>query len=647
MSSLPVASSSAGAQPSGRSHSPPVATLKLSNGTGQSGHDRHEKRWSSTTKRDGMQRRSGDVGAVGLPANCQTREQPTISRCGSRQKLRIDDFLSFSVKRSSFCNYHRGYRVDDFDRPRQNPLGFKFDKEKYLLASSQFVVLNSVLACATNPDKIIDWDLVEEIRLNTSDELVCPICLEPPIAAKITKCGHVYCWACILHYLAVSNKRYCRCPICYEIICKEDLRSVKPNIVKRYTAGESITMLLMCKSKTSLVALPVCDSRSYFDNDSLNGSGPYSQFAKVLFISVAESVSTILQRERSELEFQLATAGDEDGQSAFVLEALNDLKEREESKSLSLAEAAQRRRDRGSSKCLQSLDSAIETCNESARSDGSLDHMGSPVRSEQSDSPTNKSTEYKEYHFFYQVEDGQYIFPHLLNVRCLCYEYGGLDRAPHRICGEVLEANELMMTEKMREKYPYLTHVPLGVRLTFVELKLSPDVISPNTIQNFTNDFKRRDAIRRKKAAEEKKMERSALRWERAVMRNRNNLNEFSARRFEAGPFSNDDESPPPEGFLDDELPASENEPTSSISGSLEADGESVSFAQVLQYSKPQPVPNVVTSDEQKSPPSFKDTFASALDKVFDNLRQDPISDENGTSGKKGRKTKHRILFYT
>ena len=30
-----------------------------------------------------------------------------------------------------------------------------------------------------------------------------------PIAAKITRCGHVYCWSCVLHYLAlVSNYHY-------------------------------------------------------------------------------------------------------------------------------------------------------------------------------------------------------------------------------------------------------------------------------------------------------------------------------------------------------------------------------------------------------------------------------------------------------
>ena len=75
-----------------------------------------------------------------------------------------------------------------------------------------------------------------------------------PIAAKITRCGHVYCWSCVLHYLAlVSNyhyrvnpeslkflclqgeKKWRKCPICYESIYKQDL--------KRYTVHVLVSLV--------------------------------------------------------------------------------------------------------------------------------------------------------------------------------------------------------------------------------------------------------------------------------------------------------------------------------------------------------------------------------------------------------------------
>lgn len=53
----------------------------------------------------------------------------------------------------------------------------------------------------------------------------CPICLYPPIAAKMTHCGHIYCWPCVLHYLAISDKPHLsKCPICYETVKTEDLK---------------------------------------------------------------------------------------------------------------------------------------------------------------------------------------------------------------------------------------------------------------------------------------------------------------------------------------------------------------------------------------------------------------------------------------
>ena len=74
-----------------------------------------------------------------------------------------------------------------------------------------------------DPDTLVDWNLIEQVGLKTSGVPSCPICLYPPTAAKIAKCGHVFCWSCILHYLALSDDAWRKCPICYDSIYKEDL----------------------------------------------------------------------------------------------------------------------------------------------------------------------------------------------------------------------------------------------------------------------------------------------------------------------------------------------------------------------------------------------------------------------------------------
>ena len=79
----------------------------------------------------------------------------------------------------------------------------------------------------SDPDTIVDWDLVEQVGLKTNDAMPsCPICLYPPRAAKTARCGHVFCWPCILHYLALSDDTSRKCPICYAQVSKADLKSV-------------------------------------------------------------------------------------------------------------------------------------------------------------------------------------------------------------------------------------------------------------------------------------------------------------------------------------------------------------------------------------------------------------------------------------
>ena len=73
-----------------------------------------------------------------------------------------------------------------------------------------------------DPDTLVNWDLIEQVVLKTTETVPsCPICLYAPKAAKITRCGHVFCWPCILHYLALSDHAWRKCPICFEAIHKQ------------------------------------------------------------------------------------------------------------------------------------------------------------------------------------------------------------------------------------------------------------------------------------------------------------------------------------------------------------------------------------------------------------------------------------------
>lgn len=169
-------------------------------------------------------------------------------------------------------------------------------------------------------------------NVQVSDYPSCPICLYPPVAAKMTRCGHVYCWSCILHYLSLSDKTWRKCPICYESIHKQDLKSVVTKHYKTFNVDDVITFKLMKRPKGSLVTYPA--TAIVKDEEVFNFSESVDVYSKLLIANQAEILS-IIERENNELMLQLEENG-ECPENCFLEEALTLLNQRKETVSENL-----------------------------------------------------------------------------------------------------------------------------------------------------------------------------------------------------------------------------------------------------------------------------------------------------------------------
>lgn len=111
--------------------------------------------------------------------------------------------------------YHRSYAKK-----------YRYNKEQYLQANCQFVVKanGDYRKFTINPDDLVDWESIVKVIVSSSEEAQCPICLFPPAAAQLTRCGHVFCFSCMLHYLSLSDKTWRKCPICFEAVHLNDLK---------------------------------------------------------------------------------------------------------------------------------------------------------------------------------------------------------------------------------------------------------------------------------------------------------------------------------------------------------------------------------------------------------------------------------------
>lgn len=236
-------------------------------------------------------RRSGKTGGGGghgrpRPAPSDKASGPTDDAAGRPQN--INHLLSFTLpERVAPPSSHLPAR-----RQRRGGASYApFNKERYVNAQYRFLVkpTGDYTAHFADSDIFIHWSNILTVLIPTTSALAtashsfhsqqphreahegttCPICLSEPTAPRMTKCGHVFCYPCILHYLMVHDapaasgsstptpgyyhvpgaaprssasgaansgagdlspapvRKWKRCPVCWDAVYASDLKAVE------------------------------------------------------------------------------------------------------------------------------------------------------------------------------------------------------------------------------------------------------------------------------------------------------------------------------------------------------------------------------------------------------------------------------------
>ncbi|XP_068616757.1 E3 ubiquitin-protein ligase RNF10 isoform X2 [Brachionichthys hirsutus] len=613
---------------------------------------------------------------------------------------------------------------------RRNKWGHKhkpFNKELFLQANCQFVVSDdqNYEAHFTDPDTLVSWDCVQQVRIHSHEVPSCPICLYPTVAARITRCGHIFCWPCMLHFLSLADESCSKCPICYEAVHAADLKSVVAMETRQYAVGDVITMRLMRREKGALVAMP--SARWVKVGGPVRfGDASLSSYSKLLLASPAQTLS-LLAEEKAALEAQLGQGGDAGG--CFTQSALCLLEEREEAllkrrrlnagdgfdlSSLTLDEPSSPEEDdvltsSSSTKPVLQYASAFDDEVAEASADAVAERPCCPagelecVEEEPAEArPDGESPAHPAeaarpspgvvhgpFYYFYQADDCQHMFLHPLNVRCLLREYGSLEAGPDAVTATVVEIVGQTVTEEVRRRHRYLSHLPLTCEFSICELALQPPILSKETLDTFADDFEKRKRLRQKKARDEKRREKRIEIEENKkqgkypeVHIGLENLQHFPAFRspaFRGGAqtepdFTLEPPAPPSGGPSSDAMgfPSLSGQSASPGAGSVEDDAHCVSFAQMLKDGKarvdaapriaPQTdkllAPPAADSDGESDGsdripvPSFQNSFSQAMEKALLQLDSGAASPprpgvEPDEKGGKKKKKKQKLLFST
>ncbi|KAF8665448.1 hypothetical protein AX16_000466, partial [Volvariella volvacea WC 439] len=121
-----------------------------------------------------------------------------------------------------------------------------WNKERFVNAQYRFVMnpTGDYTVHFADPDIFFQWQDILQVIIPRSSALAsaaasgessgmgeglttCPICLSPPTAPRMTKCGHIFCFPCVLHYLNTSEHKWAKCPICFDIVNQRELKAVK------------------------------------------------------------------------------------------------------------------------------------------------------------------------------------------------------------------------------------------------------------------------------------------------------------------------------------------------------------------------------------------------------------------------------------
>ncbi|XP_062503346.1 E3 ubiquitin-protein ligase RNF10-like isoform X2 [Corticium candelabrum] len=466
-------------------------------------------------------------------------------------------------------------------RPKQSMSrsGMTYNKEQFLQANCQFIVQEKgdYTIHAADPDLLVDWSLVEQVRLLCREMPSCPICLYPPTAAKITRCGHVYCWACLLHYLALSEKNWRKCPICYEAVRQEDLKSwhyavfsVVALSTQPFAVGDVITMKLMERQRGSVVTVPRSqkDERDSCQPQNVE-DGLTTQFGKLLTISPKQTLEKIISDEEQQLQCKLSNMkAKEDDNPCFVEAALQLLEERElalpaigaeqeevehsfeglsnyvtiltSTTTASGLESWKEQEQTSQQKSpwfgvcstqFQQMENYEAAFSGSEEEENDKQRSGDPSRKEEAAKLDNESDKERGLevdddlvakaippvaessppnptYYFYQSSDGQHLYLHPINAKCLMADYGTRRDCPDVITGRIVEMEQMTQSELVRKRYRFLSHLPLSCQFVLCELELQSPRVSRASLEEYASELLKRKQARRKKTRDEQNRDR-------------------------------------------------------------------------------------------------------------------------------------------
>lgn len=446
-----------------------------------------------------------------LPEN-KTKLAKRYSGSSKRNKVNIDHLLDFQSYRDlpEYIESHSKARVNrhkDLDRSRKPlPNRIVLRGMEYINVHYKFVVDHRYLYKVQALDPNIPVPLENIVAVIAPVGNACPICLlETPVAPRMmTACGHIICLKCVLSLMATELpkaqkrqaesviERYRECPLCQKIIRPAELKPVVFNSVdERFDTPRpqcDTILTLMLRPHGSNLALPRSIDEQYPSIDN--------------FPSIQQSSDLIpyLRILKGDAEYVLQLYSAEKQQ-------INDLYDQERE----LYNEPRRLRDQA----LSHIDDEIASWTV---------QLNTPLATKPEAGPHTMRLDSSNY-FYYQTgfnSNAVYVLSPLDMKVLRATHANEYHMLPSLVVARVENIRfEDLTTEAATSKYKFLSHLPVGTSIGFMECDWRDnEFVNQETWNTFRHDLVQRSKNLQKKFAREEKARIRALEEEETRTRN-------------------------------------------------------------------------------------------------------------------------------
>ncbi|ORX34515.1 hypothetical protein BD324DRAFT_636206 [Kockovaella imperatae] len=360
---------------------------------------------------------------------------------------------------------------------------------------------------------------------------MCPICLGKPVSGRMTKCGHIFCFPCILHYIQLSDiPKSAKCPICGDTVHEGMLKSVKYLDAKaimqdaraehesehelvvghldgledasesRSNRPEQISMRLIQRPQMTTLALPASTT---WPSDAIPPhTAPWYFLPDVLshsrfMLASPDYMLSELNRELDELKSEWDLLRGDDLGRDFVRAAKAKVERQIGKVRDELMTDAVHRSELSSREAWSCETSEPSRPDEGTRK--SRRRQAAPVAPEPGSS-----------YYFYQSTLGANVFLHPLDIRILLSHFKSYSLFPRSLSFKSSGFDPGTVNEDLRKRCKYLGHLPAGTEVIFVEAELE-DIVGKEGLAAFEQPLRTR---REKRRARVRKEDRAKTRWE-------------------------------------------------------------------------------------------------------------------------------------